>query len=80
MLDSLGAAPLLHGYRGTKPTRLDSLEQVLMNVAQLKDDFASIVEIELNPVIAGITETAIVGARLRIAPLSSQRDPLARSL
>lgn len=80
MLDGLGAAPLLHGYRGAKPTRLDTLEQVLMNIAQLKDDFAAIVDIELSPVIAGITETSIVGAKLRIAPLDSQRDPLARSL
>ena len=51
-----------------------------MNIAALKDDFAAIVDIELSPVIAGITETAIVGAKLRIAPLDSQRDPLARSL
>lgn len=80
MLDALGAAPLLYGYRGSKPTRLDSLEQVLMHIAQLKDDFAAIVDIELSPVIASIAETSIVGAKLRVAPLNAQRDPLARSL
>ncbi|AKK05397.1 acyl-CoA synthetase (NDP forming) [Corynebacterium mustelae] len=80
MLDGLSAAPLLHGYRGTKPSRLDTLEQVIMKVSQLKDDIASIVEVELNPVIAGIDDTAIVGARLRVAPLAAERDPLTRSL
>ncbi len=80
MLEALGAAPILHGYRGAKPTRLDSLETVLMNIAKLKDDIAAIVDIELSPVIAGIHDTAIVGAKIRIAPLKSERDPLARSL
>ncbi|APT92650.1 CoA-binding protein [Corynebacterium phocae] len=80
MLDELTAAPLLNGVGGTKPSRLDTVEDVLMRVAALKDDNPQIVEVELSPVIAGSADTHIVGARLRIAPLSTQRDPLARSL
>ncbi|MDO4760444.1 MAG: GNAT family N-acetyltransferase [Corynebacterium sp.] len=75
MLEGLQSAELLHG-----PTRLDSVEDVLMRIAALSDDIASIVEVELTPVIAGNRETSVVGARIRIAALAGERDPLARSL
>lgn len=80
MLEQLHAAPLLHGYRGTRPARLDSVQDLLVKLAQLKDDFASVVEVELTPVIAAATATHVVGARLRIAALPRHRDPLARSV
>ena len=80
MLEQLHAAPLLHGYRGTRPAQLDTVQDLLVRLAQLKDDFASIVEVELTPVIAGATATHVVGARLRVAALPRHRDPLARSV
>lgn len=80
MINQLGAAPLFHGYRGARPADQAALEQLLMQVARLKDDIAAIVDIELTPVIAGATGTSVVGARIRIAPLAAERDPLARSL
>ncbi|QNQ89290.1 GNAT family N-acetyltransferase [Corynebacterium poyangense] len=80
MVLQLSAAPLLTGYRGSKPSRLDSVERVIMQLARLKDDIAGIVEVELTPVIAGVVNTDIVGARMRIAPLSEHRDPLVRKI
>lgn len=80
MLAELRAAPLLHGYRGTRPARLDSVETLIMQIARLKADIPQIVEVELTPVIAAASATYIVGARLRIAPLPQYRDPLARSV
>lgn len=80
MLEQLHAAPLLHGYRGTRPARLDSVQQLLVRLAQLKEEFAQVVEVELTPVIAAAEDTHVVGARLRVAALPRHRDPLARSV
>ncbi|MEJ5998179.1 GNAT family N-acetyltransferase [Corynebacterium sp. H130] len=80
MLDQLRAAPLLHGYRGSRPASLEAIENLLLRVAKLKDDVAAIVDIELTPVIAGSVSASVVGARIRIAPLAAERDPLARAL
>lgn len=80
MLSCLKASPLLAGYRGTKAAKLHRVEEVMMQLAQLKDDIAALVDIELSPVIAGVAHTVVVGARMRIAPLGDVRDPLARSL
>lgn len=80
MLEQLAAAPILHGYRGATPSRLDSIEDLLIKLAQLKDDIAALVEIELTPVVASADNTYVVGARMRVAPLSTERDPLARGL
>lgn len=80
MLEQLAAAPILHGYRGTTPSRLDSIEDLLIKLARLKDDIAALVEIELTPVVASADDTYVVGARMRVAPLSTERDPLARGL
>lgn len=80
MLEQLAAAPILHGYRGATPSRLDSIEDLLIKLARLKDDIAALVEIELTPVVASADNTYVVGARMRVAPLSTERDPLARGL
>lgn len=80
MLDELKASPLLTGYRGTKAVQLDGIEHAATQLARLSDDIAAIVEVELNPVVASITSTSVVGARLRVAPLDEQRDALARKL
>ena len=51
----------------------------VQRLARLKDDISSIVEVELTPVIAAVTSTEVVGAKMRIAPLDAQRAPLARA-
>ncbi|QPK79843.1 GNAT family N-acetyltransferase [Corynebacterium lizhenjunii] len=80
MLSELKAAPLLAGYQGAKAAHMHGIEDVLMRLARLCDDIASIVDIELTPIVAGLDATSVVGARMRIAPLDTQRDPLARRL
>ncbi|MGP5294088.1 GNAT family N-acetyltransferase [Corynebacterium casei] len=79
MLNSLAASPLLTGYRGAKASQMSTVEDLIMRLARLKDDISSIVEVELTPVIAGVTSTQVVGAKMRIAPLNARRDPLARA-
>ncbi|WP_293768430.1 GNAT family N-acetyltransferase [uncultured Corynebacterium sp.] len=80
MLSELKSAPLLAGYQGTKPAHIAGVEEIITNLARLKDDIAALVDIELTPVIAGVEHTSVVGGRLRVAPLAEERDPLARRL
>lgn len=80
MLSELKAGALLQGYRGTKAANVHAVEDIIMKLARLKDDIADIVEVELVPVVAGIDTARVVGARMTLAPLGTERDPLARQL
>ena len=52
MWRELRAAPLLTGYRGTPAMDTDALEQLLLRVARLAEDFPEVSEFDLNPVVA----------------------------
>ncbi|MFZ2259873.1 acyl-CoA synthetase (NDP forming) [Luteococcus japonicus] len=78
MLDQLQAAPLLHGYRGSRPVDMTGIQDILVRLARLKDDQAAVAEVELSPALASPQGTAIVGGRIRIVPMPAERDPLAR--
>jgi acyl-CoA synthetase (NDP forming) len=52
MWRELRAAPLLTGYRGTPAMDTNALEQLLLRVARLAEDFPEVTELDLNPVIA----------------------------
>ncbi|MHA2789273.1 GNAT family N-acetyltransferase [Corynebacterium sp. S7] len=80
MLLELRAAPLLAGYRGAPAPDIGHIEDILLAVSQLNDDNPALVDVELTPVIAGVDSAKVVGARMRIAPLDVQRDPLARTI
>lgn len=51
-LDELTAARLLRGYRGRDPADLDALADVVVAVGDLVVEHESIVEVDLNPVLA----------------------------
>lgn len=78
MLDSLAAAPLLHGHRGTRGVDLDAVADLVARLARLKDDLPQMVEVDLDPVVAGVDRTWVLGARVRVSPRPGERDPLTR--
>ncbi|MBV7302966.1 GNAT family N-acetyltransferase [Corynebacterium sp. TAE3-ERU2] len=80
MITHLATAPLLTGYRGTEAADLDALQRIIVQLAQLKDDLASVAEIELTPVIASPHGAQVVGARVVVQPQSRSRDPLIRAM
>nr|WP_120491662.1 GNAT family N-acetyltransferase [Corynebacterium lactis] len=80
MLTGLRSAALLTGGLGLPAADLAGVEEVLMRLSALADDIPAIVEVELYPVVVAEHSSAVVGARLRVAPLSATRDPSARSL
>jgi acetyl coenzyme A synthetase (ADP forming)-like protein len=52
MLDSIAAAEVLRGVRGSEPVNREALATLIVNVSQLVSDFPEISELDLNPVFA----------------------------
>ncbi|HET7417084.1 MAG TPA: GNAT family N-acetyltransferase [Solirubrobacterales bacterium] len=73
MIRSLATFPLLTGFRGTTPTDLTSLEDLVLRIGALADHHAAIVELDLNPVLATPTAAIAADARIRIAPPPPER-------
>jgi acyl-CoA synthetase (NDP forming)/GNAT superfamily N-acetyltransferase len=80
MWRELSAAPLLTGYRGTPAMDTDALEQLLLRVAQLAEDFPEVSELDLNPVVAIPARVAALDVKLKLQPAEDEPDPYLRSL
>jgi acetyl coenzyme A synthetase (ADP forming)-like protein len=52
MLDSIAAAEILRGVRGSEAVNREALATLIVNVSQLVSDFPEISELDLNPVFA----------------------------
>jgi acyl-CoA synthetase (NDP forming) len=80
MWRELRSAPLLTGYRGTLAMDTDALEQLLLRVAQLAEDFPEVSELALNPVVAVPTGVAALDVKLKLQPAEDEPDADVRSL
>jgi acyl-CoA synthetase (NDP forming)/GNAT superfamily N-acetyltransferase len=80
MWRELRAAPLLTGYRGTPAMDTDALEQLLLRVAQLAEDFPEVSELDLNPVVAVPDGVTALDVKLKLRPAEDEPDPYLRSL
>jgi len=67
MIRELRTYPLLEGYRGSPKRDVAALEDVLLKVGALADDYPQIAELDLNPVLVHEKGATIVDARIRIA-------------
>jgi acetyl coenzyme A synthetase (ADP forming)-like protein len=73
MVGALRSAPLLTGFRGSKPVDVAGLQDLLLRVAHLAEQVPEIQEMDLNPVIATPAGVVAVDVKLRIA--SHRRHP-----
>jgi len=64
MLDSIQAAELLRGVRGSEPVSRDALAGILVAVSQLVTEFPEVVEVDLNPVFARKEGAVAVDVRI----------------
>jgi acyl-CoA synthetase (NDP forming) len=80
MWRGLRAAPLLTGYRGAPPVDTAALEDLLLRLGRLAEDLPEVAELDLNPVLAGPDGVVAVDAKLRLAPVGAEPDPLLRRL
>jgi acyl-CoA synthetase (NDP forming)/GNAT superfamily N-acetyltransferase len=76
----LRAAPLLTGYRGTPAMDTDALEQLLLRVAQLAEDFPEVSELDLNPVVGVPSGVTALDIKLKLQPAEDEPDAYLRSL
>jgi acetyltransferase len=61
----------LAGYRDRPPADGDAIAQTLVRLSKLVCDLDSVVEIDLNPVLAGPLGAMVVDARIRVAQPAS---------
>jgi acyl-CoA synthetase (NDP forming) len=78
MIRSLQTFPLLDGFRGAPPARVEALEDVLLRVSALVEDHPELAEMDLNPVLVGPEGAVVVDARARIAEPEAPRPLIAR--
>jgi acyl-CoA synthetase (NDP forming)/RimJ/RimL family protein N-acetyltransferase len=80
MVRSIKAAPLLYGWRGSQPVDLGAIEQLLLRVARLADDFPEVAECELDPILAAPEGVTVLGATVRLARPATLLDRGVRRL
>ena len=67
MVRSVKAYQLLEGWRGAKPSDIKALEELLLRVSAMVEDFPQIVEMDLNPLKALEHGYAVVDSRIMLS-------------
>ncbi len=73
MVRELKAAPLLLGYRGSEPVDTGALEQLLLQVAQMKNDLPQVRALDLPLVIIGVRGATVLTGHARVEPAVDAR-------
>jgi acyl-CoA synthetase (NDP forming) len=68
MVRAIRGAPLLFGHRGSTPSDVAAVEDVLLRIARLADDIPQVAEMDVNPLIATPAGAFAVDARIRLMP------------
>jgi len=74
MVRELKAAPLLMGYRGSEPTDVAAIEELLQRLAALKDDLPEVAELALEPVHAHASGYTVLKAHASVSPSADTRS------
>ncbi len=74
MVREVRSAPLLFGYRGSEPVDVVAVENLLLRVAQLKNDLAQVRSLELNLVLVGPRGATVLNAVARVEPVADARS------
>ncbi|WP_238392156.1 acetate--CoA ligase family protein [Halorussus amylolyticus] len=66
MVDGIRSAPLLRGARGRDPADREAIVESLQRLSQLVTDFPAILELDVNPLVAGPDGVQAVDVRLTV--------------
>ncbi len=66
MVDDITAAPLLRGARGREPADVDAIVESIQRLSQLVTDFPAILELDVNPLVAGPKGVQAIDLRLTV--------------
>jgi acyl-CoA synthetase (NDP forming) len=74
MVRAVKAAPLLFGYHGGDLVDVDAIEDLLLRVAQLKNDLPAVREVDLSLVLASPSGVSVLDASGRVEPVADARS------
>jgi acyl-CoA synthetase (NDP forming) len=74
------AAPLLSGYRGDPPARMDALEELALRLSRLAADLPEVRSLVLDPVLAGPEGVTVGGSRIVVGAPPTREDMAPRRL
>ena len=74
------AFPLLTGYRGAQPVKLEAVYDLIGRLVLLAEDLPEVRALTLNPVIATAEGIRVTRANLRVGPARSSNTPGPRRL
>ncbi|ELY98985.1 CoA-binding protein [Natrialba chahannaoensis JCM 10990] len=66
MVNEIRAAPLLRGARGREPADVDAIVETIQRLSQLVTDFPAILELDVNPLVAGPDGVQAIDLRLTV--------------
>ncbi|MXV62273.1 CoA-binding protein [Natronorubrum sp. JWXQ-INN-674] len=66
MIDEIRAAPLLRGARGREPADVEAVVETVQRLSQLVTDFPAILELDVNPLVAGPDGVQAIDLRLTV--------------
>ncbi|MGO9558413.1 MAG: GNAT family N-acetyltransferase [Acidimicrobiales bacterium] len=78
LVSSLRSSRLLTGYRGAAKADIDVLADVVCRVARLAEDLPEVIEMDLNPVVAGPTGCLALDCKIRVGVPSAPEPVLRR--
>ncbi|MDX3230245.1 GNAT family N-acetyltransferase [Streptomyces sp. ME19-01-6] len=74
LIRSIRTAPLLFGWRGSRPVDTAALEELLLRVSRMVDDHPEVVAVDLEPVVVAQRGLSVLGAAVRLAPPPPRTD------
>ncbi|MBH5337386.1 GNAT family N-acetyltransferase [Streptomyces pactum] len=74
LIRSIRTAPLLFGWRGSRPVDTAALEELLLRVSRMVDDHPEVVAVDLEPVVVASSGLSVLGASVRLAPAPVRTD------
>ncbi len=74
LIRGVKAAPLFFGYRGSEAIDVAAIEQVILRLAQLKDDLPEVAALRLGLVLASAHAIDVLRASGRVAPSQDARS------
>ena len=74
MVDEIQAAPLLRGARGREPADTEQVVETIQRLSQLVTDFPSILELDVNPLVAGPNGVQAIDLRLTVDTETLETD------
>ncbi|MDA0703915.1 MAG: bifunctional acetate--CoA ligase family protein/GNAT family N-acetyltransferase [Proteobacteria bacterium] len=66
MIERTRIARLLHGYRDEAPADIDAIALTIMKVAQIVADLPEVIELDINPLLAGPDGVIALDARIKV--------------